>query len=285
MCGDMIKINFFDTNALIINGNNLYTNNLWPVEGLEYLKKPQIEWDGITVFTDEMCFHPIVDQVKSRYKIAWALESPVIKPHVYEHIHKIEDKFDFIYVCNPALHRIEKYKQCYFGACWVPESCCRIYEKSKLLSIVASNKNYAPGHRLRHEVIKANLHKDLELWGSGYRWFEDTAEGKISPFAPYRYNIVIENCQYPGYFTDKIIDCFATGSIPIYWGNPTMHELFDDRGFYTWNTIDELQKILSQVSEEDYNDRKDYIAENFKRFWEFASPDKWMLENCYKKLL
>jgi len=277
-------INLYDTNALIMNGDNLYANNRWPVPELEYLKPSRMEWDGITVFTDEMCFHPIVDQVKSKYKIAWAFESPVIKPHVYQHIHEVEDKFDYIYVCNPELHRNEKYKQCYFGACWIPETHCKIYDKTKLLSIVASNKTFAPGHRLRHELIEKKMHPELELWGSGYRWFENDAEGRIAPFAPYRYVIVAENCQYPGYFTDKIVDCFAAGAIPIYWGAPDMGDLFNKEGFYTWNTLDELQDILDNISVEDYDSKADLIKENFDRFWEVASPDKWMLDNCYKNI-
>jgi len=275
-----MKINFFDSNT----GNSPFANMHWPVSGIEYIKPPLLEYDGITVFTDEFCFNPIVDKVKSKYKIAWAFESPVIKSDVYENIRLIEDKFDYIYICNKKLHRNEKYKQSYFGACWIPEKLCKIYDKTKLLSIVASNKNYAPGHRLRHEVIAKRMHPDLELWGSGYRWFSDEPEGRVLPFKDYRYVIVIENCQYPGYFTDKIVDCFASGAIPIYWGMPDIGDLFDKRGFYTWNTLDELQAILLKINEDDYNQKREFVVENFNKFPQFASPDRWMLENCYKNL-
>lgn len=277
----MIKINLFDTNGLIVGGENQYFNNLWKVPELVYMKQPVMEYDGITVFTDEQCFTEYAAKVKSKYKVAWAVESPAVKPHVYQNIHLVEDWFDYIYVCNPELHKNEKYKQCYFGACWLREEDCKIYEKEKLLSIVASNKNWAPGHQLRHEVIRRDLHRELDLWGSGYKWYENNSG---EPFFPYMYNIVIENCQYPGYFTDKIVDCFAAGSIPIYWGAPDMDKLFNKDGFYTWNTIEELVEILDKISEEDYKSKKEAIEDNFKRFWEFASPDKWMLENCWNEL-
>ena len=278
-----MKINLFDTNALIGHGNTHF-NMHWPVPGIEYVR--EMDWDGITVFTDEMCFSPIVDEVKSKFKIAWAVESPVIKPHVYANIRAVEDKFDYVYISNPeAYGNPEKYKQCYFGACWIPESHCKIYEKTKLLSIVASNKTFAPGHQLRHELITRKMHPELELWGSGYKWFEDDPDGRVSPFKDYRYVIVAENCQYPGYFTDKIIDCFAAGCIPIYWGNPLMGKLFDPKGFYQWNTLEELQVILDNISDEDYDSKEEAIKENYGRFREFASPDRWMLENCYKNIL
>jgi hypothetical protein len=274
-----MKINLVDTNK----GKAGYFNNHWPIKEVEYVG-PFLEWEGITVFTDEMCFHPVVDQIKSKYKIAWSIESPVIKPYFFNYIKQVENKFDYIYTYNPEPNNL-KYKQSYFGACWIVEENCKIYEKTKLLSIVASNKNYAPGHKLRHEIISKNLHKDLELWGSGYNWFSDAPEDRVKPFKDYMYVIVIENCKYPNYFTDKIIDCFAAGCIPIYWGDPKIKEIFDERGFYTFNTMNELDYILSnRISADDYNLKTKYIQENHRRMFEYASPDKWMYNNCYKKL-
>ena len=274
----MIKINLFDTNK----GSGPFFNNHWPIEEVQYIG-PYMEWDGITVFTDETCFNPIVDQVKSKYKIAWAVESPIIKPEFISNIKKVENKFDYIYTYSPQENNL-KYKQSYFGACWIPQPHCKIYDKKKLLSIVASNKNYATGHQLRHKVISLNLHKDLELWGSGYRWFSDEPEDRAKPFKDYMYLIVIENCRYPNYFTDKIIDCFASGAIPIYWGDPNINQHFNEKGFYTWNTIEELIKILEKISSEDYYNKFPYVQENFNKFKKFASPDKWMFENCYSKI-
>lgn len=273
-----MKINLIDRNK----GAGPYFNNHWPVKDLEYVG-PFLEWDGITVFTDELCFDPVVDQIQSKYKIAWAVESPVIKPHFVNHIHSVENKFDCIYTYTPKLDN-QKYKQSYFGACWIVEENCKIYEKTKLLSIVASNKNYAPGHKLRHDIISKNLHENLELWGSGYNWFSDAPEDRVKPFKDYMYVIVIENCRYPNYFTDKIIDCFASGCIPIYWGDPNINQHFNQNGFYTWNTIDDLSNILKNINEQDYNYKLPYIQENYEKFKKFASPDKWMLDNCYNLL-
>lgn len=274
-----MKINFFDLNT----GMDKYTNMHWPCDLIEYIKPPLMEFDGISVFTDELCFHEVVDKVKSKYKIAWALESPVVKPYVESYIRQVEHKFDYIYMYNPPKDNL-KYKQSYFGACWIIKENCKIYEKNKLLSIVASNKNSAPGHKLRHEVISRKLHKDLELWGSGYNWFSDKPEDRVKPFKDYMYVIVVENCQYPNYFTDKIIDCFATGCIPIYWGDPNMDQHFNKNGFYTWNTIEDLIQILAKIGPEDYYSKIPYIKENYDKFEKFASPDKWMYENCFNVL-
>jgi hypothetical protein len=124
-----MKINLIDLNK----GTGPYFNNHWPVKDLEYVG-PFLKWDGITVFTDELCFNPVVDQIQSKHKIAWCIESPAIKSHFSNHIHLVENKFDYIYTYTPKSDN-EKYKQSYFGACWIVEENCKIYEKTKLLSI------------------------------------------------------------------------------------------------------------------------------------------------------
>jgi hypothetical protein len=175
----------------------------------------------------------------------------------------------------------------YFGSCWITDEYCKIHEKSKMVSMVASNKNWTSGHNFRHEII-SKLHEkhNFELWGSGYNYFEHIPEKIAGRVKDYRYSIVVENGQLGNYFTEKIIDCFATGTIPIYWGDPKIKEVFNEKGFYTFNTIDELDDILSnKISIDDYNSKIDYIKDNFERHREFESPDKWMYENCYKKLL
>jgi hypothetical protein len=99
------------------------------------------------------------------------------------------------------------------------------------------------------------------------------------------YVIVVENCKHPNYFTDKIIDCFASGCIPIYWGDPNIDQHFNNNGFYKWNTIEDLTKILEKINQDDYFSKKDYIKDNYEKFKKFASPDKWMYNNCYKNLI
>mgnify|MGYP003137842123 CR=1 FL=1 len=270
-----MKINLVDTNL----GQGLYANNHWPQQDIQYIKPPSNNWDGVTVFTDEQCFTDLTDSIRSKHKVAWALESPVIKPYVYKHISQLIDKFDKIYICNPELYNNHpKISKLEFGACWVPQPYCEIYTKNKLLSIVASNKAYAPGHMFRHEIIKERVHPELELWGSGYKWFSDEPSGRVAPFKDYMYVIVVENCKYPGYFTDKIIDCFATGCIPIYWGCPLMYTRFNKNGYYTFDTIEELKNILSKISTEDYYSKMDYIKENYKLFKKYASPDRSLVD-------
>lgn len=282
---EKIQINFFDSTIPL---KDKWANIWWPCNEIEYVRPPVLKWDGISVFTDNFLTNiDLLKNLDSKWKIAWLIEPPQIFSHSYENIEKVEEFYNYIFTYDERLIRkSSKYKKLNFGACWITPENAKIYQKNKMLSIVASNKRYAEGHILRHEIIRQLKNKyNFDLWGSGYNRFNDTPNERVLPFKDYRYNIVVENSRVPNYFTDKIIDCFAAGSIPIYWGDPKIKEIFDERGFYTFNTIDELDDILSnKISIDDYISKIKYIEENYQRMLEYASPDKWMYNNCYKKL-
>jgi hypothetical protein len=282
---NQLLINFFD-NTIPLKDD--YVNIFKPCENISYVRPAKYEWDGITVFTDMLILNEnLLKSVKSKWKIAWLLEPPQIFPHTYQNIVNFEDYFDFIYTYDERLLiRGEKYKKMYFGSCWITEEFCKIHDKSKMVSMVASNKRLTDGHNFRHEII-SKLHNtyNFDLWGSGYNYFEHTEEKIAGRFKDYRYSIVVENGRLNNYFTEKIIDCFATGTIPIYWGDPKIKDIFDERGFYTFSTIGELEDILNnKISIDDYNSKIDFIKNNFELHKKYESPDKWMYENCYKQL-
>lgn len=90
-------------------------------------------------------------------------------------------------------------------------------EKTKLLSVISSNKVFTQGHqdRLRFvEILKSHFGDRLDVFGRGIRDFKD----KWEVLAPYKYHIAIENSQTPYYFTEKLTDSFIAGAYPFYYG-------------------------------------------------------------------
>nr|MCR4587875.1 hypothetical protein [Lachnospiraceae bacterium] len=47
----------------------------------------------------------------------------------------------------------------------------------------------------------------------------------------YKFSIAFENSSHSGYVTEKLIDAYAAGTIPIYWGDPRIEEYFDPESF------------------------------------------------------
>jgi hypothetical protein len=61
---------------------------------------------------------------------------------------------------------------------------------------------------------------------------------KIEIFETYMFSIVIENSRQIHYFTEKIIDCLLTKTIPIYYGCPNISDYFDTSGWIILETRD-----------------------------------------------
>jgi hypothetical protein len=55
---------------------------------------------------------------------------------------------------------------------------------------------------------------------------------------------VIENVVDDCWFTEKLLDSFLSGTIPIYCGCPTIGDFFDLQGMLLFTSVDEL---VSQV--------------------------------------
>lgn len=96
-------------------------------------------------------------------------------------------------------------------------------EKSRPLSWITSAQRWMPGHRRRLAFLRA-IHGriDFDLYGRGFRPIEDKWQG----LAPYRYSIAFENALAPGYFSEKLMDCFCALTMPIYVGAPDIERFF-----------------------------------------------------------
>lgn len=243
-----------------------------------YKRPPQLEYDGITLLTNDLVARADLDHIKARYKIGWIFEPPEVKPWIYDKVQSVEHHYDYIFTYDPDRFGNGKYRKFLWGACWIPEDYCKIYDKTKMVSFVCSKKSMTSGHKMRHTVAE-QVKDRVDIWGHAYKSFGEDAEGRIAPYAPYRYVIVMENSIYPNYFTEKLIDAFAAGCVPIYRGDPNISEYFDIDGMHTFNTIEELEDILSnKISEQDYLNKMPHIKNNFDNYKKYESPDNYLYD-------
>lgn len=145
-----------------------------------------------------------------------------------------------------------------FGDCWIDEKDRNIHQKTKQLSIIASHKRQTDGHKLRHNVISRY---PMDVYGNGYKRIEN----KITALKDYRFTIVIENTKQEFWFTEKLIDSFVTGTVPIYWGFDSVGDFFNKDGMLIFNNIEELDNILNSLSTELYESKMDEIKDNFNK--------------------
>tara|TARA_R100000951_G_scaffold116779_2_gene130722 strand:- start:3155 stop:4867 length:1713 start_codon:yes stop_codon:yes gene_type:complete len=238
---------------------------------LRYVEKEKIfdYGSGITIFTDNFLNKDLIESVRSNIKIGWIMEPPVIHSRAYDNAIECRDSLDYVLTFSKELS--EKYENfILFPWCYlrVAQDDWGIGEKNKLVSLIASNKRYTEGHKLRHMIADKESEKyGIDLYGSAFKQFSEL--GKGIAIKDYMYTIVIQNSQVDTFFTD-FVDPLITGTVPIFWGTSEISKYFNPNGFIEFNTLEELKIILDNISEKDYNSRMEAIKENYelaKTYW------------------
>lgn len=233
----------------------------------------------ICFFTD-YCLHAATSS-KSKRKIAWLLEPPAVYSESYDYVRKHIGIFDYVLTYDRTL--IDNSKVLYYpcGGCWIPDigdqrslpCAVNIHEKRLLASIIVSDKNQTDGHQLRHAIAKR--YQQLSAFGPSYKHLEYKENALID----FMFSIVVENSRFDDYFTEKLIDCFAVGTIPIYWGTKNVGQHFNTNGMLTFNDLDDLDKIMSQLTPDLYYSRLQHIQDNFQRHRQYRVAEDWIFEN------
>lgn len=255
-----------------------------------------LEFDGITVFTDLTL--DWADKVESKQKIAWIQECREIHPQTYESLPEVEHLFDYIFTFDDELlSEGPKYIKNLIASSRVSDDDAGLCRKSKMLSLIASKKNWTYGHKLRHIVahyirMADQVLYDVDLWGEAYRpWGDPTIatgaaqqQGKTEPLKEYYFSIVIMNSQQDNYFTEALIDAFRLGTIPIFWGCKNIGEYFNTDGILTFETKGDLFRVLDTLSQAEYYRRFPAVKENYEIAKNYMSMDDTFVRNLRRVL-
>lgn len=212
-------------------------------------------------------------------KYAWLVESPIITTSAYDYVYDHSKEFDKIFTFSKKI--LENSSNSYFlpiGGCFLKNEEIRYtHEKTRLVSMMFSGKRFTYGQNLRHTI--ANMYSDcIDLMGSA---FDHKKYEKIDSCGEYAFSVVIENCKKDYYFTEKIIDCFLTGTVPIYWGCPSIHKFFNPKGFITFDEIEELEKTVKNENYlvSFYKENAKHIIENFNIALNYKVAEDYLYKN------
>ena len=86
------------------------------------------------------------------------------------------------------------------------------------------------------------------------------------------FHIAIENNIDDFYFTEKIVDCFRTYTVPIYWGTSKVLELFEKDGIIYVEDPEKIHSIVSSLTPRDYWSRMPAMARNFGLAERYLDP-------------
>jgi len=223
----------------------------------------------VTFYVDNAMVNAFDDSIE-RIRYGWLLESRHVTTGLVESIAKDYNQyfevFENIFTHDQELLQLDdRFKWVPAQGFWIKEP--RVYDKSKLVSMISSNKNMFSGHIER--LVWVEMLKDkVDLYGRGFREIQDKEEG----LCDYMFSVAIENGSYRTYFTEKLLDCFATGTIPIYLGAPDVADYFIADGIIDINDFD-------SISEDMYRSKIDAVTENLERAKKMEVLEDFIYEN------
>jgi glycosyltransferase involved in cell wall biosynthesis len=181
---------------------------------------------------------------------------------------------------NPAGH--PPYKSNLIETYELPKDIFQMYPKNKLVSAVVSSKAFLPGHIRRLEFINS-IRSKIDLFGRG---MGREIPSKVDALRDYMFSVAIENVSADdNYFSEKIMDCFLTGTIPIYHGCIHIGEFFDKRGILYFETQQELDTIIDSLSPELYESMLPYAQANFEASFTWPLNNDMAYNMYYKKII
>ena len=267
---------------------NIRDNNFtpWDTSSCHLAENKHIEWVTDNEPVSTSCF--ITDLKLSdvhkasgvKRKVAWLLEPRSINPGMYNWIEENNKLYDFVLTFDQKLiNKGQNYLYYPHGRCWI-HNYDGIDDKTKFCSIFASDKAMTLGHRLRHMIVDSyKTSGKMDCYG---KYAENVLEKKEDGLNPYYFSVTIENAIVKGYWTEKLLDAFATKTIPIYYGDKfSVNKFFNEDGILYFNTIEELDDIMEKIQGDDngayfYNERLSAIEENFNKVEEFRVPEDWI---------
>jgi len=224
-------------------------------------------------------------------KIAWVCESRAIFHLSYpreawiNQLKELSEKFDLVVVSEKEMCKFDNIKFSFAGSNlpWI-NVCHSLPEKTKLTSLIASPKKITFGHMIRHMIAESKK-EYLDLYGGagnskrfgvGNSAWPDKSEALL----PYRFSLVIENDSYSTYFTEKVTDCFASGTIPVYWGTTDLDQYFNSDGIIRLTSDFDFSKLTEEL----YGSKLDAVLDNMNRVSKIKSADDHLYELIMKTL-
>ena len=98
--------------------------------------------------------------------------------------------------------------------------------------------------------------------------------GKWCLFETFQFGIQIENSRQTNLFSEKLLDCLISKTIPIYWGCPNISEFFDTTGWIFFENVDELVAKIETLTPDYYSKYSDVIEKNYRTALEYADMYK-----------
>lgn len=281
MTSSLPQFNLKDNTLYYLN-TQIYQNSFVSDRHPTYFKWVKDRPDLPTFYTYTECAN-IGDE---NDKHAVLLESTGIISAYNKHVYNNADKFNLVFTHSSAM--LKSLKQSRWipgGGIWIGTQWgggeIAISPKNKLCSMVSSSKTMTNLHKER--LVLAQLlykhNKNIDVYGDMFGGFV-----KASTYlSDYMFSIIYENYVDELYFTEKILNCFAVGTVPIYVGAKNIGSVFNQKGVISCRNASEVLSIISNISHNMYSDMMPAIIDNHETCKQFICIEDYIWQQYLKE--
>lgn len=160
---------------------------------------------------------------------------------------KHDDNIDFVLTRNLVMGQLPGPMDRKYFAAYIQSNPNCFYRTKFVKELLDSEENVASGgphlNNIGH-VIPRNRKAKIDFFNSAY------------------FGIAMENGSKRGYVTEKLIDAYASYTVPVYWGSPTVSRDFNPKSFITVpdsstgieETIKYMKHLITPEGQQEYND-------------------------------
>ena len=103
-------------------------------------------------------------------------------------------------------------------------------------------------------IDKLNKYKKVDMGGKCKNNINGNVTNKIEFLSSYKFSIAIENSDGDGYLSEKIVDSFLAGTIPIYYGDYLLDEFINPKSFILIKGEKDIEKKIEYIKKIDEDD-------------------------------
>lgn len=223
--------------------------------------------------------HFLKDKTLAKFPIKKAIlfmwEPPVVQKNLYTE--RFTSKFKRIYTWDDSLVDNKRFFKFYYPVLQGMRENLPSFENRKLLTQISGCKKSKHKKELYSERVKVieyfqdKPEGEFEFYGTGwdkdnYKHYKGAPADKLEALKNYKFSVCYENMKdVQGYVTEKIFDCFAVGTIPIYWGASNITDFVPKNCFIDRRDFASFDEVLSYIRSMDAQTYETYLT-NIRAF-------------------
>ena len=125
--------------------------------------------------------------------------------------------------------------------------------RTKFCAAVISNFNSSDRFRINF-INELSKYKNVDMGGQYKNNVGGAIKDKIKFLSHYKFSIAMENSEGHGYVSEKILDSFMAGTIPIYYGGYTIDEFINPKSYILIKNEKDMIKKIEYIKKIDNDD-------------------------------